>query len=182
VTPRAAPVRPPVLFHRLLGASYESLPPVIRAIHDAPASWTGRCEVTRGNGLLSRVVGQLMALPPAGRHERIRVDIESHGDGESWTRCIGAVRMRSLLRRDGAHLAESMGPATFRFLVESDGSRVAWRLRSVRALGLPLPTSLFAIEASESAEAGFYRFRVRAAIAGIGLLVAYDGILDSHAA
>ena len=176
------PFRPPVLFRRLLGASYESLPGVVRAVHDAPASWHGRCEVVRGRGLLARMIGKVMALPPAGCHQGIRVLIERHGEGETWTRCIGGARMRSVLRHDGSHLVESMGPATFRFAIESEGSRLAWRLRSVRALGMPLPVRCFAIEASESAEAGRYRFQVRAAVAGVGLLVAYDGILDAPGA
>lgn len=173
---------PPVLFRRLLGGAYDLLPPQIRAVHDAPGTWRGRCRVERGEGIAARLLAALMALPPPGRHDPIEVAIEPHRQGESWTRAIGGVRMRSRLRQERGRLAESMGPATFRFEVESDGSRIRWRLCSVRALGIPLPTRLFAIEACESVEGPHYRFQVSAALAGTGRLVAYDGILEAPVA
>lgn len=172
--------RPPALFRRLLGEAYEALPPLIRAVHDRPASWQGRCTVERGRGRAARLIARLMALPPAGSHERIVVTIESRGEGEVWTRSIGGRRMRSRLRADGGFLAESMGPATFRFALECEGARIRWRLRSVRLLGIPVPSRAFAIEACESIEADQYRFEVRAAVALVGRLVAYDGVLAAR--
>ena len=172
-----APVRPPTLFRRLLGRAYESLPGPIQAVHDQPANWRGHCTVERGPGIAARGLGWLMALPPPGRHAAIEVHIEPHPRGETWTRAIGGKLMCSHLREEGGLLVESMGPATFRFVLERHASHVGWRLHSVCALGMPLPRRLFAIDAKESVEDGLYRFEVRAAIIGIGLLVAYDGRL-----
>ena len=56
---------------------------------------------------------------------------------------------------------------------------LTWRLVRVRALGLPLPLGWFGgVRAREFERDGRYRFDVRAALPGIGLLVHYQGWLD----
>ncbi|MGO1071164.1 DUF4166 domain-containing protein [Lysobacter sp. CA199] len=56
---------------------------------------------------------------------------------------------------------------------------LTWRLVRVRALGLPLPLGWFGgVHAREFERDGRYRFDVRAALPGIGLLVHYRGWLD----
>ena len=169
--------RPPALFPGLLAAAYDRLPHAIRDLHDHAGTWRGSCTVERGNGVVARILGVCMALPPAGRHEPILVCIERSAGGEAWTRAIGGERMRSRLRGEGGLLVEQMGPATFRFALDVAEGRIHWRLHSVRALGIPLPRRAFEVTARESVERGRYRFQVRAALAGLGLLVAYDGYL-----
>ena len=119
-----------------------------------------------------------MSLPPAGDHPAIEVIIEASGECETWTRCIGASRMRSRLCAAGTVLVESMGPAQFHFDLESDSGAIRWRLRRVLALGMPLPLRWFDVEATESMQGALYRFEVRAAMGG-ALLVAYDGTLEA---
>ena len=56
---------------------------------------------------------------------------------------------------------------------------LTWRLVRVRALGLPLPLGWFGgVRAREFERDGRYRFDVRAALPGIGLLVHYQGWLN----
>jgi hypothetical protein len=168
---------PDPLFPVLLREGFHRLDPIVRALHEAPGEWSGRCRVERGAGLLGAIAGRVMSLPPAGIHDPVRVRIERQGDGETWTRFIGGSRMRSRLRSHHGLLSESMGPATFRFALEADGALLRWRLRSVSSFGIALPLSLFAIDAREWSEGGRYRFHVSAAVAG-RLLVAYDGALE----
>jgi hypothetical protein len=172
----------PALFRHLLGDAYEELPTVIREVHDAPARrvWKGRCTVERGASPLSRLAGLLMALPPPGDHAAIEVIIERGSSRETWTRCIGGRRMRSRLSASRGWLAESMGPCVFRFALQCDRAQIHWRLLSVRLMGLPMPASWFHIEACESAQDACYCFRVRVSMAGAGLVVAYDGTLDTR--
>ena len=172
--------RQPALFARLLGASFAALPAPIRAIHQSEQRQVlaGRCRVERGGGVLARLLGACMSLPPAGEHARIEVVIEPRGGGEAWTRRIGGSRMRSSLRAADGLLAESMGPATFLFRLEGDAAAIRWRLCGVRALGVPLPLAWFDVAATESVRDSRYAFHVRAAVAGVGLLAAYDGTLD----
>ena len=170
----------PALFARLVGASWESLPAPLREVHEAEGlvAWRGRCRVRRGEGMVARLAGRVMDLPPAGEHPDIEVVIEASRGGETWTRCIGGARMRSWLRESRGKLVEAMGPCVFTFALHAANGTIQWRLHGVRCLGLPLPRSWFRVQARESVADSLYRFEVSAAMAGVGLLVAYDGTLD----
>jgi hypothetical protein len=172
----------PALFARLVGASWESLPAPLREVHEAEGriAWRGRCRVRRGAGFLARLAGHVMDLPPPGEHPDIEVVIEASRGGETWTRCIGGTRMRSRLRDSRGRLVEAMGPCVFAFALDAANGAIHWRLHGVRCLGLPLPPSWFRVEARESVAESLYRFEVRAAVAGVGLLVAYDGTLEGR--
>lgn len=167
------------LYRRLLGPRFDALPAPVRSIHahSGLRRYQGEAEVVRGQGMLARVCAWATHLPPQSQGD-IEVEIEAHAAGERWTRRIAGHAMASRLRERDGLLDERLGPARFGFALEADGEGVAWRVRRVRVLGVPLPCAWFAgVHARESADDGRYRFDVAASLPGIGLLVAYRGWL-----
>jgi hypothetical protein len=167
------------LFQRVLGAEFESLPPVVRTLHTASGHrrYHGQVEVVRGGNPLARLFAWATRLPPAGRGE-VEVEIDISGVEEKWTRHIGGHAMPSRLWKRGGLLCEQLGLARFGFRLTVEQGDIVWRVERVTALGLPLPARWFGnVQARESELEGRYRFDVAAAMPVIGLLVRYRGWL-----
>lgn len=175
------PTAPP-LFRRVLGAPFDSLADDVRALHAGAPLVRGRGEVSveRGGGLIARLMSRLTALPPAGRGP-VEVEIAADAHGERWVRRIGGREMRSRLWSVAGDdlLHERLGAVVFGFRLQVVDGAILWRVARVRALGLlPLPARWFReVVCRESAAEGRYRFDVRAAVPGVGLLVHYRGWL-----
>src|SRR5690606_6017254 len=107
----------PTLFQSLLGASFYSLAPAVRALHDVRgrARYAGRATIARGRNPLGRLCAAVAGLPKAREDVPTTVDFDARPDGETWRRDFGGQRMRSRLRRDGRLLVERLGPLRFRF-------------------------------------------------------------------
>jgi Domain of unknown function (DUF4166) len=171
------------LFRRLAGASYETLPAAVLAMHEGafPRRFAGRSTVERGSGLLARLLGAISSLPPAAQSMPVSITITQQGEGERWARDFDGHPLVSRMGSDGGLLTERVGPNTFYFeLTVADGA-IVWRLVGVRCLGVPLPASWFLVRPRESAEAGRYRFDVRVELPLVGLVVHYRGTLDAAA-
>lgn len=167
------------LYQRILGADFERLPPSLRALHARAGvrRYAGEAEASRGAGWLSRLCGWIAGLPPA-HTGAIEVEIDADRHGETWIRRFGHGAMRSRLRERDGLIHERLGPMAFAFALELVDDGLIWRLRSVRALGVALPLSWFdGMHAHEFERDERYRFDVRAALPGIGLLVHYRGWL-----
>ena len=168
------------LFRRVLGPEFETLPPVVGALHRATGHrrYQGQVEVVRGGNPLARLFAWATRLPPAGLGE-VEVEIDASGEEERWTRHIGGHAMPSRLwERDGL-LCEQLGLARFGFRLTVEEGGIVWRVARVTALGLPLPARWFdQVQARESELGGRYGFEVAAALPWIGLLVRYRGWLD----
>jgi hypothetical protein len=172
----------PSLFRGLVGERFDSLPPVLRAIHEpgGPRDHSGSCHVERGTGLASRLAGALANLPPAGDAVPIRVRISPHGVGERWERDFGGRAFGSSLRAAGGLLEERMGAAVFSFRLAAIDGRIDWSLAGARLFGVPLPRAFWPrMAARESLEAGRYCFDVRVELPLAGPLVHYRGTLDA---
>lgn len=170
------------LFRQLLGASFDALPATIQILHAGSSrTFTGRCDVERGQGALSRVFARITSLPAAGKDQPITVTISCNECGEVWTRQFSKNYMTSSLSAQGNSLVEWLGPVRFKFKLDYDSSRqcIDWRLIRVAAFGIPLPVSWFdKVKAQESSDNGKYCFDVSAALPLIGMLVQYRGWLD----
>lgn len=167
------------LFQGLLGPAFGSLPRRVRHLHlqNGLAVYSGEVEVERGTGLLSRLCGRATRLPPSGRGP-VTVHIDADGSGETWVRYMGGHAMPSRLRAADGLLCERLGLVTFGFRITVERGCLVWRVVRVRALGLPLPSRMFAgVAARESEEAGRYLFDVSAALPFAGPLVRYRGWL-----
>lgn len=170
-------------FYRLLlGRGFESLPVQIREIHDVSRETIarGRCRIRRGDHPLSRLVGRLFRLPPAGDNLPVKVRFLPQAGGERWFRRFGTHRLASHQVPAGrpGWMFERFGPG--RFLIELAAGRegLTLSLRGVSFFGLPLPRSLWPeIRAGESVEAGLFVFDVEIGLPLAGLLIHYRGHL-----
>jgi len=170
------------LFHKLLGESFDLLPNSLRALHDGRSrAFSGRCDVARGTGVLSRFFGFITSLPPEGDNQPIQVTIACGHDQELWIREFGRAKMKSILTARHNILLERLGPMRFRFKLDYDHSRhtIKWNLVHVAALGIPLPVRWFsAVTAEEYEQNGKYCFNVSAVLPLAGMLVQYKGWLN----
>jgi len=171
------------LFRRLLGPAFDELHPSLRAVHAGDAArFAGHCEVTRGEGLLSRLLCAIAQLPPAGTRVPVTVVITAMGDGERWERNFVGHRFVSTLWIEEGELAERIGPTTYRYRLEASAERIDWNLVAMRVLGVPLPRfARAAVAAGASVQEGEYAFDVRASMPIAGLLVHYRGRLTPAA-
>lgn len=168
------------LFSRLLGESFATLAPPVRALHlrGGARRYRGEVEVERGRSLLAALCARATRLPPAGRGP-IEVEIAADADGERWSRHVGGHAMRSRLWEHDGLLHERLGPATFAFRLSARDGAIAWSVVRVHVLGVPLPARWFdGVAARESGSGGRYTFDVRAALPLAGPLVRYRGWLD----
>lgn len=170
---------PPALFPALLGVDFERLPAVVQRLHlSGTTSYVGQVEVRRGSGFISRVCAWAARLPPAFVGP-IRVDIECSPKAEHWTRHVHGHAMPSRLWASDGLLCEQLGLLNFGFQLAVVENQLRWKVKRVRALGLPLPSAAFAaVNAVESIDAvGRYTFDVAASLPVVGLLVHYRGWL-----
>jgi len=172
---------------QVLGPAFDRLPPALRGVHDARPrkEFSGRCSVTSGRNWLARTIALLASLPRHS-HDDIAVHVviergETSELRETWTRRFGEQRMQSTLRPGNGALEERFGPIVLQFDLTAQADRIVWTLQGARFLFIPVPKALFAgCGAFETIVDGRYWFDARAGMAGIGLLVHYQGWLAEH--
>lgn len=172
------------LYARLLGPAWHTLPEPIRRMHDLAGTRVaeGRASVERGTRLLSRIVGTIIGFPSAAESVPVRVEFQTHGSTETWTRTFGRESFSSVQfageGRSDALLCESFGPLSFAMALVLDGARLRLVLRRWSLLGIPLPLWLAPrSDAYESVESGRFSFHVEISHPICGLIVRYRGRL-----
>ncbi len=171
----------PVLFRRLLGRRFATLPAAVQAVHGAegPATFSGRAVTRSGRSLPARLMRGLLGMPRTGRCD-VEVRLLPDPRGETWARRFGPSRFSSRLvgSVDLGVFEERFGPLRFRFELLTTPSGVLWRMIGFGVLGLPLPRFLGPKVAARADEvAGHYRFRVAVRHPWFGLMFAYRGDL-----
>jgi hypothetical protein len=178
----ADPVAP--LYRSVLGSAWQSLPPEIRVLHDVAnvVQGEGRGDVVRGSGLLARLAGRLVGLPPACRDAIVAVRFEATNGGETWTRSFAGQSFSSRQwagsGRSERLLCERFGPLVvgMALLVDKDRLRLVPRRWSL--FGVPLPMALGPrANAYESVSDGRSCFHVEISHPLTGLIVRYSGWL-----
>ncbi|MES1201369.1 MAG: DUF4166 domain-containing protein [Pseudomonadota bacterium] len=149
----------PVLYRRILGASWDKAPPAVRAMHDGVRECHGRARVARG-GLLGNLVADIVGFPKAGDDVPVSVTFEPRDDGEIWTRTFAGKSFASVHRKGGdALLLERFGPLCFRIAFTMEPDRMRLTLRGSSVFGVPLPLWLAPrVESYEAEEAGVFVF------------------------
>ncbi|CAN5208386.1 DUF4166 domain-containing protein [soil metagenome] len=173
----------PPLYRRVLGTSWDALPPEVRAMHDGVTRAEGRARVERGAGLLSRLVAFLLGFPKAGNDVPLSVRFAPSPEGEAWTRSFAGKAFSSDQfagrGRSERLLCERFGPLTFAMALVTDGRRMRLVLRRWTVFGVPLPMWLCPRSNSyETAEDGRFRFHVEIGHKLTGLIVRYQGWLE----
>ena len=169
------------LYRRLLGSRFDTLPPLVRELHDVTAAsiWIGHADVERGRSLPSRMVATLFGLPPAGRAQMLRVAFEPVDGREIWTRTFGKSVFRSFQYERNGQLRERVGPSTFVFALDVSSEGLALVLKGVSFLGVPLPRFLApTVRTRESERDRRYHFEVEASLPVLGRIVRYEGWLE----
>jgi hypothetical protein len=169
------------LFRRLLGATIDDLPPVLREAHDSRIDqcWSGLAQVAANPNPLARLLCLMMRLPAPGAAIPVTVRFERCGDAENWHRDFAGRCYRStLVERDGL-MIERMGMATniFRMSVEDGALRLD--LIAFRFLGIPLPSALRPhCHAREDENDGHYVFDVPVDLWPFGRIIRYAGRME----
>lgn len=169
------------LFERVLGDSFATLAPRVRALHalDGGASWSGTADIERGRHPLARVCAAIAGLPPAARGVPTTVAFRSDAEGETWRRDFGGARMTSRLRACDGRLCERLGPVAFAFALVARDGELHWQAERARLFGvLPMPARWFAgVRCRERDRDGRYEFLVEARLPWLGPLIRYEGWL-----
>jgi hypothetical protein len=172
------------LYRRLLGRSFDDLPPTLQALHDGTRStaWHGRADVERGSSGLMRLLATVIGLPPAGPDQPLTVTFEVSGDSEIWTRTFGSKQFRSVQFVCDGQLHETVGLNRLIMSVAADRSGLQLTMLGTRLFGAPLPRFLVPqIRAVETELDGRFRFDVEARLPRFGRLVRYRGWLEPGA-
>ena len=170
---------PPPLYARIMGDSFDRLPPAVRRMHQVlrDGGAQGEAIVTGARNRLGRLIARAAGFPPGG-HYPLHVSFSEREGVERWTRRFGDRQFTSELSEVDGRLVERFGPARFAFDLKGDeaGLRMVMRQWSIFGLRLPLswaPRS----PAREWEEDGAFRFDVPISLPLVGRIVHYRGTL-----
>ena len=142
--PRRAPEAIAVqLYQRLLGASFERLPPALRRFH-AQGGGEAECRfaVRRHAGPLHGLVARAAGLPAVTPSTRVALHVRVHGEQEFWTRTFRDRSLRTVQWLERGRLVEQSGPVQVAFDVTADESGMRITSCGCRVFGVPLPRAL----------------------------------------
>lgn len=172
------------LYQRILGSAYAELPDQIQALHGQSneRQWQGQAQVQRGNGLLAKIICQIIGFPTSTAKIPVTVDLSPENGGERWVRNFGGRKFYSVQRagsKRNAHLVlERFGVIEVALALVVEDNRLYLIPRQWTLFGLPLPKFLMpAGKSFESEVAGRFHFDVTISVPFIGLIVAYKGEL-----
>jgi hypothetical protein len=173
------------MYETLLGkAAWDALPDALRAIH-APGRARGRLHVRRGAGRGARLIAWVCGFPRAARDVDLALEVSARGaSGLRWDRHLGATRLVTEQRIDDDGLiSERFGP--FVIGLEPWASTIGLDLvqrRASLAVGpwrLWLPRCLAPrVRGRARAAGGGARIEVSVHAPLVGLLLAYDGVVE----
>lgn len=173
------------VFQAALGKRFAELPAVVQDLHCVlyRRHWKGRAQVTRGRGLLARLICRIVGFPAAGQGVAVTVSMHRNGPIETWVRDFDGKQFRSVLTIGQAGTVwERFGPFNFEIGLKVSGGRLTYPVRRARLFGLPWPMALTPTsETFEEVDAdGHARFDVAISLPIIGRLIHYQGWLKSE--
>lgn len=181
----SAPAVP--VFQQVLGADFDALPGAVRASHDSPGCrvFVGQADVSRGEGLFSRIIAGLFRFPPAGHNVPVSVTKWANGGAsETWERRFGDRVFRSELAPRNGRMTERFGPFVFDLDLTARDGALHFPVAGARIGPLQLPCKILPQSiATETDENGLLKFDValHVPLTG-GLIVHYRGLLAQASA
>jgi hypothetical protein len=169
-------------YQQILGSAFAALPPQVQVLHNQGGRWSGLADVTRGSGLLARVIARVIGFPKAASQTPVSLTLTPEGGSERWTRDFGGTTFSSLQTRGtgkNEHLVvERFGPTSIALALIVEEGRLSLVPRRWSCLGIPMPQSLLpGGHGFESEIDGQFHFDVAIAAPLVGLIVAYKGVL-----
>lgn len=177
------------MYRKILGESYDRLPPLVRDMHEVQSRHTarGRGRVRRGSGLASRLTASLLGMPPEARDIPVETTFSLEQGAETITRNYdGALLVTKQALVPGcetdagppALLLEKFGPVALFIRLEGTEEGITFHLQRCSLLGLSLPYFLSPrVSARERVKDGQYHYFVRIDLPMIGRLIEYEGLL-----
>ena len=169
-------------FRAVLDDLFEQLPPTVATFHDTIGvrRYAGRCDVEPPDGWLAKVMALVAGFPlRPSRDVEAHVTVEADGDGETWTRHLGAKRFRSRLRAIGGRMVERFGPLDFDLNFAVEGGTMRYEVTGGRFGPISLPSALLPrSEAFETEAEGRFRFDVGVRTRSGRRVVRYVGWLE----
>jgi hypothetical protein len=170
-----------------LGAQADALDPLLRELHARGGVLRGQVHFEYGAGpagLLGRGLARRLGLRLSPGMHAFEVWIRHDSKSMHWDRCFeGGTWLRTVFTPVGTwpdgYWVERIGGLRIALTVEVSDGAWHWRLLDLNWHGLPLPRGLLRITAYKRAEQGRYRFHAGFALAGIGQLFAYEGLLEA---
>ena len=176
------------LHARILGEAWHSLPAALRAVHAAGPKLTisGAASITRGRGVLARLLAWIMRFPAAGENIPVSVTFERHGHYDKWTRDFGGQIFSSTFTAGFGRyehlLCERFGPLTFGMALVPDAGRLHLVMRRWSLFSFPLPDALVPCgKTYEFEEDGRFNFNVSITLPIVGFVIRYEGYLTPPA-
>ena len=165
------------LYQRLLGASFERLPPALRRFHAQPGgAATFALQVTREPGFLHAVAAALIGLPAANARALGTLVVTVRGEREVWERSFPDTKLTSVQWIDGGRLVEASGPVHILFDVTADERGMQFAPVAWRCFGVPLPGALLPrISSTVRGDATGWELLVSIALPGLGHIASYGG-------
>ncbi|GAB5435308.1 DUF4166 domain-containing protein [Falsiruegeria mediterranea] len=173
-----------VLYRRVLGAALDDLPPQLLALHDSadPRTWSGQARIWRGAGILSRLIGWVMRLPPQGDAVPVSVSFIPQDGGEVWQRDFaGHTFMSYQYQAPNAQpgiVNERFGMIDVTVAFQTDRDRLVLEPMAWAFGPLPLPKALLPTGQSfETQIDDRFVFDVEIAMPWVGQIATYRGWL-----
>jgi hypothetical protein len=169
------------LYLRLMGDRFAALPPAVRAAHQVNGGLRliGRAQVSRGAGLLSRLIGSITGLPPAGEGMPVSVLMEARNGGEVWRRDFDGACFSTRLSQRGPLLVERFGLIRLGMELRNEPDGLSMPIRRWWIGPVPMPLRLAPrCLATELEKDGRFHFDVPIQLPVSGLLVHYRGWLE----
>jgi hypothetical protein len=133
------------IFQRLLGSAWDKLPAPIQDMHIArdEICSSGLATVTRGKGLLAKMIAGFFRFPNSGSDVNVEVSIKRLGDEEVWRRTFGERSFSSTLSlgtgKADKLLSERFGLITVDLALVLEENKLRFIVRRWRLWKLPLP-------------------------------------------
>lgn len=168
------------LYKRYLQERYDVLPIAVQRLHDYgdEITYSGECDVIRGDNPFCRLVATILSLPPNGESHPLKVHFKKEGGAEHWTRYFRDQKFYSKQWDQDGILFEKINITTLAFEIGVSDEALNLILKQVYVLGLPVGW-LFKpkVIARESERNGNFIVNVEVHLPLFGLLVKYDGWL-----
>lgn len=173
------------IYQHVLGSSFASMPEPLKRFHGSTSTrqWRGIAEVKRGRGLLANLLASAIGFPTQTEETPVAVTVTVREDGELWERNFGGKRFSSLQSvgrdRNKHLLIETFGPFKIALALVREADRLYLVPRSWTFFGIPMPRVLLpAGESFETEKDGKFRFDVTISAPVVGMIVAYNGLLE----
>ena len=173
---------------RWFGTAFDQLHPALQQLHRDGGMLKGTVNIRLGASYIARFLGKRLAkklhIPTDSPTCDFEVQISHPGLSLLWCREFQGTQLCSLFESIGTYPTgywrESTGAITLLLGVEIKDGGWHWQQRGIRWHGVPLPTGLFPrITAYKCMENEKYRFNVEFSLPKIGLLLSYNGMLNT---